>query len=90
MAELTAFICRHVFDETRPVLLVSHEGGDWQLLCGGDHETGDRPHVVGLNHILDRDPSLRDILDLPVNWEAERVDEVSLWVRKPSPMSVDS
>jgi hypothetical protein len=90
MAELAAFICGHVFDKSRPVLLASHDGGDWQLLCGGDHEAGDRPHVVGLHHLLDRDPSLRDILDLPVNWDADRVDAVSPWVRKPSPVSVDS
>jgi hypothetical protein len=90
MAELAAFICGHVFSESRPVLLVVRDAGDWQLLCGGDHEVGDRPHVVGLNHLLDRDPSLRDLLDLPIDWEAERVEEGSPWVRRPSDVSSDS
>jgi hypothetical protein len=85
MTEGAAFICGHVFDQSRPVLLVSHGDGDWQFLCGGDHEPGDRPHVVGLNHLLARDASLRELLDLPSDWEAERVDEGSPWERKPCP-----
>jgi hypothetical protein len=62
MTETAAFICGHVFDQSRPILLVSHEGGDWQFLCGGDHQPCDRPRVVGINHLLDRDPSLRTLL----------------------------
>jgi hypothetical protein len=82
MPELAAFICSHVFDQSRPVLLVSRGDGDWQFLCGGEHDAGDRPHVVGLNHLLDRDPSLRELLDLASDWEAERVDEAGPWERK--------
>ena len=69
--------------------MVSHADGDWQLLCGGDHEPGDRPHVVGLNHLVDRDTSLRELLDLPSDWEAERLDEGILWERKPCSPATD-
>jgi hypothetical protein len=85
MEEVAAFICSHVFDQTRPVLMVLHEGGDWQFLCGADHELGDGPRVVGIKHLLDRDPSLHELLDLPSDWEAERLEVGSPWKRKPSP-----
>lgn len=84
MAEIAAFICRHIFAESRPVLLVSHADGDWQFLCGDGHDVGELPHVVGLNHLLDRDPSLEELVDLPVNWEAERTEVGAPWHRKSS------
>lgn len=82
--ELAAYICEHVFKRTHPVLLVAHDDGDWQFLCGGGHPAGERPRVVGLNHIIDDDPSIREILDLPVDWEAERDSPEGEWVRRPS------
>jgi hypothetical protein len=39
-----------------------------------------------LNHLLERDPSLHELLDLASDWEAERVDEASPWERKPCPV----
>ena len=79
--EVAAYVCSHVFDGTRPVLLVSRAGGDWQCLCGGVHEPGDVPNVVGLNHLLERDESLRGLEDLPVDWEAERASVSDAWIR---------
>jgi hypothetical protein len=79
MPEVAAYICAHVFDGSRPVLLVSREEDDWQLLCGGEHGPTELPHVVGLNHLLDRDPSLREILSLESNWEAERLAVGTPW-----------
>jgi hypothetical protein len=77
-----AFVCSHVFDATRPVLLVAREGGDWQLLCGSDHGESERPHVVGLEHLLKRDSTLEAVLDLPDNWEAERPSVGAMWERR--------
>lgn len=77
--EHAAFICPHVFENTRPVLLVCREGGDWQLLCGDNHSG--RSVVVGLNHLLDRDPSLLEVMDLPRDWEAERERVNGPWRR---------
>ncbi len=82
--ESAAYICEHIFEGTHPVLLVAHDDGDWQFLCGGHHEPGELPRVVGLDHILDADPSINDVLDLPVNWEAERDSPDGEWVRTPS------
>ena len=80
--ERAAFVCRHVFEGSRPVRLVAHESGDWQFLCGEEHEPGDGPRVVGLNHLTERDPSIVAVLELPSGWEAERRDVGGPWVRR--------
>ncbi len=36
--ELAVYICERIFEGTHPVLLVAHDDGDWQFLCGGHHE----------------------------------------------------
>ncbi|MFN0191428.1 MAG: hypothetical protein ACKVP5_05550 [Aestuariivirga sp.] len=81
--EIAAYVCSHVFENSKPVLLVSRAGGDWQCLCGGDHAADEVPNVVGLNHLLDRDPSLRELEDLPVDWEAERATTEHKWIKTP-------
>lgn len=81
-SHIPAYVCTHVFCNERPILLVSHEDGDWQFLCGMfDHE--DDGHVVGIGHLIERDTSLLDIVDLPINWEAERVGIDMRWLRTP-------
>lgn len=81
--EQAAFVCSHVFDMTRPILLVAHEGGDWQFLCGDVHRPGEKPRVVGLEHLTERDEQLSEVLDLPEGWEAERTGPAQPWVRRP-------
>jgi hypothetical protein len=81
MGEKPAFICCHVFENSRPVLLVARPDRDWQLLCGDAHSPNQGPRLVGLNHLLDRDPSLTEILDLPVGWQAEREKLGGEWTR---------
>lgn len=80
-AEIAAYVCSHVFKNTRPVLLVSRAGGDWQCLCGGGHDLDEVPHVVGLNHLLERDITLAELQDLPDEWEAERAHVGDAWIR---------
>jgi hypothetical protein len=81
--EKVAYACSHVFKNTRPILLVSREGGDWQFLCGGVHEADEIPHVVGINHLIERDSTLVDIMDLNEGWEAEREGLESPWIKTP-------
>ncbi len=81
--EIAAYVCSHVFEKKRPVLLVLRAEGDWQLLCGGSHDDKEIPRVVGLTHLVDEDPSLRAVLNLPVEWEAERSSPASPWERRP-------
>ena len=83
--ETPAFVCSHVCENTRAVLLVSRADSDWQLLCGGNHDTDEVPRVVGLNHLFERDPTLLELQDLPVGWEAERTHVGGEWLRMQIP-----
>jgi hypothetical protein len=39
---------------------------------------------VGINHLLDDDPSLHQLVDLPIDWEAERRSSADPWIRSAS------
>ena len=81
-----AYVCVHVFDSSRPVLLVSRSEGDWSFLCGAEHEDkAENYRVIGRGHILDRDHTLSELADLAPNWEAERTAVGAAWVRRPIP-----
>ena len=74
------FVCPHVFENSRPILLVIHEDGDWQCLCGQDDHYGNDGHLVGMGHLLERDQSIEQLHDLPDNWEAGRTSPNDEWV----------
>jgi hypothetical protein len=77
-----AYVCVHVFDGSSPVLLVSRPDGDWCLLCGGVHgDDASEYRVVGIGHMVEQDPSLREILDLEREQEAERARPGEPWLR---------
>jgi len=77
-----AYVCIHVFEDLSIVRLVSRPDGDWCFLCGEEHdENASSYKVVGIGHIFDKDPSLIELQDLPDNWEAERADLKSNWLR---------
>ena len=87
--EVPAYICSHIFENARPILIVSRAGGDWQCLCGDDGPE-ERPQVVGLNHLLERDPTLLELRDLPIDWCAERAAPGSPWHRTYEPEDPDA
>jgi len=63
---LRSFICSHVFDKARPILLIVHEDRDWSFMCGkSDHGGAEDCHVVGVGHLVNRDPSIDECADLP-------------------------
>jgi hypothetical protein len=71
-----------VLDGSEPILRVCHDAQDgaWQFLNGGPVSEEDAA-VVGLGEMLERDPSLRELADLPEGWIAERADVCSPWMR---------
>jgi len=76
---LGVFVCPHVFDNTRPILYVCRADGDWQFPCGGtDHNV--KGHVVGVEHLTERDSTLNDLKTLRPEWQAERENIDSSWV----------
>ena len=82
---LGVYVCQHIFENTRSILLVSHADGDWQFLCGGDDHSGDVPQVVGVKHLLDRDSTLAEVADLPEDFDAERRFVGGGWMRRQTP-----
>ena len=77
-----AYVCIHVFENVKPVLLVSREDGDWCFLCGEDHPNDASFYrVVGIGHVIEQDPELESLLDLKPNEEAERTAPGEVWIR---------
>lgn len=78
--DTACFCCRHVIDEHRPILYVSHDDdGYWQFLCGGRHKAEDA-RMVSLGHILSIDGSVAVLARLDYGEYAEAEDEYSDWV----------
>lgn len=69
--------CSHVVDDGDSVMVVSHSGGDWVLLCGHTDHSHDEDdgtlRILHWRHLVDRDPSLEDVIPaLEVDYSAER------------------
>ena len=75
------FVCKRVADGA-PILYVARDGdGDWQFLCGGQHEDGgeDSGLLICLEHLVARDPSLNDLADLCSGNHADRATPDDKW-----------
>lgn len=83
----TSFTQRHVADGEAPILLVCHDQDDdeecWQFLDGSDDPQN--PVVLCLHHLIDLDPTLQELSDLPLNWQAWRSAPGAPWERGPRP-----
>jgi hypothetical protein len=81
---LACITVRQIIREGQPILLVVHdaEDGGWQFLTGGAFDVSDGL-LVGLGSVVHRDPSLLELADLPLGWQASRETAVSPWQRGP-------
>ena len=76
-----SFTTKHVLDGRKPVVEVYHDhDGDWQFLCGTTTDVADLK-LVCLGCMLERDPSLADLADLPCGWSATRDGLRDNWKR---------
>jgi hypothetical protein len=68
------------------ILLVTHDEGHggWQFLDGQD-VSGKKPEVVPKVELLRLDPTIGEIIDLPVGWKATRKSKGRPWVKEPNP-----
>ena len=75
----------NVLERRLPIMLVTHDAADgmWQFLCGTTNDDADG-RVVGLATVLDLDPSVGELSDLPLGWRAWRTDPTGHWQRAPS------
>lgn len=78
-----AFTTRQVLRDAYPVLQVDHDhDGDWQFLCGTTLESEDLT-IVCMGCVLERDPMLALLADLPAGWFAVRDSASDNWSRSP-------
>lgn len=73
---------RSIVFDGKPILYVSHDADDhgWQLLDGRPVDMANAA-VVGLGNIVDKDPSLLELADLPPGWIATRESRDGTWRR---------
>lgn len=77
---------RNVMYEGWPVLLVVHHDDEhetWGFVNGsGDTEAAaDAAMMVHVQHVLDLDPSIEQLADLPLGWQAWRESCEAEWLR---------
>jgi hypothetical protein len=80
-----AITVRQIVDGSKPVLHVCRdaEDGSWMFLTGGAFEMADSK-MVSLRSIVDRDPTLTELADLPAGWQALRAAKGAPWQRSQS------
>lgn len=82
---ILSIVCVDVYPGNRDILLVSRQGGDWSFLCGSTHpESLDQFHAIGMSHLLERDPTLHQVLNLGRDQSAERHAPGGRWWRVPT------
>lgn len=59
-------------------LVIRDFDGDWQFLSGHESDS-DEPHLVGVGHLIKRDKSLAEMVDLKVGQGAQRIHENGDW-----------
>jgi len=70
-----------ILDGSTAILYVVHdEDGEWQFLDGGDVSEEDAA-TVSLKDIVDHDPAIKSLVDLPAGWAAERAAVGDPWER---------
>jgi hypothetical protein len=82
-----ATIClRDIMRGRRPILFVQHDEDDgcWQFTDGRDSPNPDDGVVLSLDCVLNLDPSIAELADLPLGWRAWRDDVNHPWQRGPA------
>jgi len=77
---LGVYTTRQVIKEGKPILWVSHdkEDGDWQFLCQTTRDPED-VLLVSLREVVNHDPSVNKLFDLPIGWNATRALQDEPW-----------
>jgi hypothetical protein len=77
------FATKLVVSGDEPILYVSHDLSDGAWQFHGMSETKvESIALVCFHHLVDRDPTLKDLADLPVGWCASRTTSLDSWVRE--------
>ena len=79
---VAVFTTTQVFQLRQPILRVSHdaEDGAWQFHTGAQVSSGDFM-IVALEEVVEHDPTICELADLPCGWFAERDSIGRPWMR---------
>lgn len=82
--DLAVFTLDEVLTGQQPVLEVHHQvfDGSWQFLSGQDVNL-ENGKLVRLAEVVERDPTLQQLCELPLGWSALRASEQEPWQRNP-------
>jgi hypothetical protein len=82
-ANSLVFVSASFHERDEPVRLVKHfEDGDWSFLDGIGPYDSDSIKLLHIDHVLDEDPSIADLIDLPHGFEAYREAIGQPWERR--------
>jgi len=77
------FTTRQVLEGLEPVREVYHDhNGDWQFLCGTTLNTEDLK-LVCLGCMVETDPTIGELSDMPPGWCGTRQIRGGEWVQEP-------
>jgi hypothetical protein len=87
---MAAFVCTHVVKEGRPILSVTRESPEdpqdsgLVITCGlvADHPPADLM-IVGMDNWCKRDPSIKPLLEMPLDYWAHRDTPDDEWQFEP-------
>jgi hypothetical protein len=79
---VAVFTTRQVVKDRKPILFVSHDAGDgaWQF-HSGDIARSEDMIILALSEIVEIDPSITDLADLPLGYKASRNSPSDAWKR---------
>jgi hypothetical protein len=80
---VAVFTTIQVLRRGQPILHVSHddEDGAWQFHTGAQQVSARDAMIVSLKEIVEHDPTIRELADLPCGWHAERDGVGDSWRR---------
>ena len=83
--ETLVFTTQPVLDGARVQDVHHDQDGDWQFLCGTTLGVADA-RMVHLAHLVELQPGLTELADLPRGWWAGRCDDPDhdVWHRRPT------
>lgn len=81
---------RQIIEGGAPIQHVTHDSDDhgWQFLTLADAKEEDAL-IVCFSHVVELDPSLKKLADLPPGWHAWRESATSEWIRELNPDDED-
>ena len=83
---VAVFTVRGIVRDGHPILRVAHdvEDGAWQFLEWDTPEEKDAM-ILAFSEIVELDPTVRELADLPLGWRAIRRNGHDPWHREPNP-----